>query len=199
MRAPRRGVRSGGKDVILSGAKNPPLTLSLKGSILQFNIYKIIPLALFAVYGLSCALSPSSYGFMDRVDLVFHEAGHAIFRVFGWEFLMVLGGTLMQLIMPAAITAYFFINGQRFSSGVTGIWLAQSIFNVSVYAKDAWDMELPLLGGEDSIHDWNYMLNSLGLLGHAELVSNIIYITGFSVLVFSLALGVYNSKGVQNG
>jgi len=166
---------------------------------LQFNIYKIIPLALFAVYGLSCALSPSSYGFMDRVDLVFHEAGHAIFRVFGWEFLMVLGGTLMQLIMPAAITAYFFINGQRFSSGVTGIWLAQSIFNVSVYAKDAWDMELPLLGGEDSIHDWNYMLNSLGLLGHAELVSNIIYITGFSVLVFSLALGVYNSKGVQNG
>jgi hypothetical protein len=25
-------------------------------------------------------------------------------------------------------------------------------------------LQLPLLGGEDSIHDWNYMLSELGLL-----------------------------------
>jgi hypothetical protein len=39
--------------------------------------------ALAAVYGVICAASPSTYRFLDRVDLVFHEAGHVIFGFFG--------------------------------------------------------------------------------------------------------------------
>lgn len=36
--------------------------------------------------------------------------------------------------------------------------------NVSVYAGDAVRRELPLLGGQDSIHDWNYLLDTLSWL-----------------------------------
>ena len=40
--------------------------------------------------------------FMHRVNLVFHEAGHMIFMPFG-RFIMILGGTLGQLIMPLVV------------------------------------------------------------------------------------------------
>ena len=129
---------------------------------------------------------------MDGVDLIFHEAGHAIFRIFGWELLMVMGGTIMQLLVPAVVTFYFFTRSQRFSSSITGILLAQSLFNSVVYERDAFAMKLDLLGG-DVIHDWNYILNALNLMGHIELIGNIIFDMGLAVLVSSIVVGVYYS------
>lgn len=134
---------------------------------------------------------------MDGVDLIFHEAGHAVFRIFGSELLMVMGGTIMQLLVPAVFTLYFFTRGQRFSSSITGIWLAQSLFNVTVYERDAWAMELPLLGGEDVIHDWNYIVTELGLIGQIKTLGNIIYGTGMIVLILSVAVGVYYSRDMK--
>src|SRR5258705_241221 len=42
------------------------------------------------------------HSFMHRVDLVFHEAGHIVFMPFG-SFMMILGGTLGQLLMPIIV------------------------------------------------------------------------------------------------
>lgn len=131
---------------------------------------------------------------MDGVDLIFHEAGHMIFRIFGSELLMVMGGTIMQLLVPAVFTIYFFTHGQRFSSAITGIWLSQSFFNVAVYERDAWAMELPLLGGGDVIHDWNYIVTELNLIGQIKTLGNIIYGTGVAVLILSIVVGVYYSR-----
>jgi hypothetical protein len=134
---------------------------------------------------------------MDGVDLIFHEAGHAIFRIFGNEFLMIMGGTLMQLLVPVVFTLYFFIHGQRFSSSITGIWLSQSFFNVAVYERDAWAMELPLLGGENVTHDWNYIVTELDLIGQIKTLGNIIYGTGLTVLMISIAVGIYYSRDAE--
>ena len=38
-------------------------------------------------------------GFIHGIDLIFHEAGHVIFGFFG-QFLAVLGGSLMQVLIP---------------------------------------------------------------------------------------------------
>ncbi len=35
----------------------------------------------------------SAYGFLDNVNLLFHEAGHVIFGIAGNEFFMFIGGT----------------------------------------------------------------------------------------------------------
>jgi len=35
-------------------------------------------------------------------------------------------------------------------------WVAQNLWNISVYVKDARAEELPLVGGGE--HDWNYLL-----------------------------------------
>ena len=64
-------------------------------------------LVFFAVWGLR--LSWLSYrdgdmmtSFIHGPLLVFHEAGHVIFRLFG-EWVTVLGGTLGQLLVPAIL------------------------------------------------------------------------------------------------
>jgi len=44
--------------------------------------------------------------FMHNINLVFHEAGHVIFRIFG-NFMMILGGSLAQLLMPLIVMLAF--------------------------------------------------------------------------------------------
>src|SRR5574341_2213269 len=75
-----------------------------------------------AIYGMICARDVTVSRFLDRVDLVAHEAGHLLLGWSGWEFLMVLGGTIGQLFVPVALTIYFYLRRERFSSAVTLFW-----------------------------------------------------------------------------
>ncbi len=155
---------------------------------------KIIFLVLIAAYFLDCGLHPYEYHFIDGVNLLFHEAGHPIFGLFGNDFLMVMGGTLGQLIMPLVIVVYFSLTGQRYSSAVAGLWFSENFFPISVYAKDAVAMELPLVGNGDRIHDWNYMLSELHMLNQDQQIGNLAHAAGLVLIgVFFLA-GVWYSR-----
>lgn len=154
-------------------------------------------IALVGIYGIVCAGSPSTYRFLDRVDLVFHEAGHVFFAFFG-EFIGILGGSLMQVLIPAGIVAYFVWHRQRYSAAVTLFWVAQSLFNVSVYVRDARVRVLPLLGGEDTLHDWNYILARLNLLRWDQALGNVIYTVGLVTLGASVLWGFYCSKAEES-
>src|SRR5579872_5617800 len=46
---------------------------------------------------------------LSSLDVVFHEAGHWIFGVLGVDFIRVAGGTLMQLLLPAACLIHFIL------------------------------------------------------------------------------------------
>ncbi|MFN2493444.1 MAG: hypothetical protein ABR501_11245 [Pyrinomonadaceae bacterium] len=59
--------------------------------------------------------------------------------------------------------------------------------NVSVYAGDAVALQLPLLGGEGSMHDWNYMLGYLGLLDSTKQIGGAIRLFGTIVIVVAAA------------
>jgi hypothetical protein len=156
----------------------------------RLNYLKLGFVLLLGVYGAVCAASPSTYRFLDRVDLVFHEAGHPLFGFFG-EFIGVMGGTLMQVLIPAIVAVYFFHSGQSYSGAATLFWIAQSLFNVSVYARDARARALPLLGGDDSFHDWSYILGRLHLLHWDQAVGNLIYLIGLLCLIASILGGLY--------
>jgi hypothetical protein len=157
------------------------------------NPFKAGFILIVGIYGLLCAWSPSTYRFLDRVDLVFHEAGHVIFGFFG-EFIGILGGSMMQVLIPAIVVGYFFFHRQSYSAAVTLFWVGQSLFNVSVYARDARARVLPLLGGEDTLHDWNYILAKVGLLRWDQAVGNLIYMLGFLALAASILGGFYFSR-----
>lgn len=89
---------------------------------------------------------------------------------------------------------YFVVHQQKYSAAVTLFWVAQSLFNVSVYAKDARARVLPLLGGEDTLHDWNYLLGRLNLLNWDQAVGNLIYGVGLVALGVSVLGGFYHSR-----
>jgi hypothetical protein len=142
-----------------------------------------------AVYGVVCLRSVAQGSFLDRVDLIAHEAGHLLFGYFG-EFMLVIGGTLGQLLVPAGIAAYFAARREFFSAGVVLFWVGQSLLNVSVYLKDAAAMELPLvsLGGGDSIHDWNWLLLKFNVLAYDQTIGNLVSGAGALVILASIAL-----------
>jgi hypothetical protein len=107
--------------------------------------------------------TPGAYLLLDHVDLAIHEAGHVVFAPFG-EFAGIAGGSLLQLIVPAAFVLYFARTRQPYAAFVVLFWVAQSLHNVAVYIGDARAQVLPLVGGEYVLHDWAYMLSRLRLL-----------------------------------
>ena len=136
-----------------------------------------------AAYGLFYIVNPTHYGLLDHVDLAIHETGHLVFRPFG-EFITALGGTLLQLIFPAAFVVYFQRRGDRYAAGVAVWWLAQNCWNVAVYVKDAQAQELPLVGGGE--HDWAYLLGELGWLEQDQVVGQLVRLAG--ILLFIVAM-----------
>lgn len=121
---------------------------------------------------------------LDGANLIFHEAGHVLLSPFG-DFMQYLGGSLMQILIPAICGAYFWLHQQRSASAVTLFWTGESLTNVAIYVADARRMELPLIGGD---HDWNYLLDRLNLLNQAESLGRFVFALGALAILFSLAL-----------
>jgi len=148
---------------------------------------------LAGLYFLWCAYDPSRWHLIDGVNLIIHEAGHIIFMPFG-EFIMIAGGSLFQVLVPAVFAGYFFYRQQLYSAALVLFWVGESLLNVSVYAGDAVSMQLPLLGGQDSIHDWNYMLDRLGWLSATPKVAGVIRLAGTLTIITGLYLALKNSR-----
>src|SRR3954471_9145050 len=150
------------------------------------NIPRLIFAALLGLYFIWIAYDPMQGSFLDMVDLPIHETGHLLFRPFG-EFLMVAGGSLFQVIFPAAFVGYFIWHEKYYSAAIVLLWVGQSILNVFVYAADAVVMQLVLTSGstgsEGSFHDWNYLLTAIGLLASTKTVAGIIRFAGTLVII----------------
>ncbi len=68
------------------------------------------------------------------------------------------------------------------------MWVGQNLINVSVYAGDAIVMQLPLLGGEGSFHDWHYLLSTLGILSWTPEVAAMLDTLGVLTILAGIAL-----------
>jgi hypothetical protein len=97
---------------------------------------KLVVAVIASLYFFWCAYDPYQWHLIDGVNLVIHEAGHLIFSPFG-EFLMIAGGSLFQVIMPALFVGYFWYHSKYYSAALVLFWVGESILNVSVYAGDS--------------------------------------------------------------
>jgi hypothetical protein len=149
------------------------------------RILRLVGAALFSAYFLNYILTYRAWHFIDNVNLIFHEAGHTIFSFFG-EFIHILMGSGFQVLLPLSIALYFFYTRQRFAGAVCLMWVGQNLINVSIYAGDSIAMQLPLLGGDADIHDWNYLLTTLNILSWTPEIAAIFYVTG----VLTIFLGI---------
>lgn len=151
---------------------------------------RFIGVSAASIYFIRCAFAPADWHFIDGANLIFHEAGHAIFMFFG-QFIHIAMGSGFQILLPLSIALYFFYTDQRLSGAICLMWVGQNLINVSVYAGDAIVMRLPLLGGDGVIHDWNWILTDLHLLRYTYVIAHTLYGLGVSVLMLGIALAFW--------
>lgn len=146
-----------------------------------------------SAYFLWCAYDPYTWRLLDGVNLIIHEAGHLVFMP-GGQFLMIAGGSLFQVIVPAVFAGYFFYHARPFSAAIVLFWVGHSTLNVSVYASDALALQLPLLGGDDSTHDWNYLLSELKVLPQTPLIGGAIRLSATLVILAAAVLSFVHAQ-----
>lgn len=159
---------------------------------------KIIFALLVSTYFFYYASTSTEWHFIDSINLIFHEAGHTLTFFFG-QFISIAGGSLFQILIPILCCLYFYKEEEYYSASLLLFWVGQNLINVSVYAGDAIIMQLPLLGGDGVIHDWNYLLSSLGILKYTPYVADIFYFSGIVVLVLALYFSIITSKKLIEG
>ena len=143
--------------------------------------------ALLAWFFVAQVVQERPWVLLSNVNLLFHEGGHAVFGVLGVRTLTVAGGTLMELLLPAAAGAYFWFRRRDLvATLVMGFWVGQVLLGVSRYMRDAVDMALPLVGGEG--HDWNYLFTHLASLNAAVPTAKLTFAFGSLIELGCLAV-----------
>jgi hypothetical protein len=125
--------------------------------------------------------------FIHGIDLVIHEAGHT-FALILPRFFYILGGSALQVLLPAVCALTFLHQRQIASFAVALFWTGESITDVAIYMADAKRQALPLLGGDGTVHDWNYLLGQLHLLGWAPSLARLTF--GVGILLITVALAI---------
>jgi len=148
-------------------------------------------LAVIAVWATSVVLSrmTETPTLLHLTVILFHEAGHVVFMPFG-EALRIAGGTLGQLLMPLVCAVALHRRDDNFGAAICLAWMGMSLIDASVYAYDAADPVLPLIGGgtgNDSFHDFIFLFDRYGQLGHARGWAMAMKALGSAVVYASLA------------
>ena len=121
------------------------------------------------------------FQWFDLVFIPIHEGGHLLFRFFG-EWIMVAGGTFLQLFVPFALAVYFAFRRQVLGTTFCAFFFFEQFLPISVYMADARAQALPLLtvgDSDDVIHDWFYLFSHAGLLEHDTQIAGTFHFLGW--------------------
>ena len=133
------------------------------------------------------------YSYWHMVDLPIHEFGHVLFRPFG-EWMMYLGGSLFQCLLPALIgVAFIWKMRNPFGAAFCLWWIAENVLDVAPYIYDAKLMALPLVGEwNDEVaemhvlrHDWHNILLPFHAVDSAWALGNAAHLIGAVLMVLS--------------
>lgn len=118
--------------------------------------------------------------FIHSVNLVFHEAGHVLFAIFGNRTLTILGGSLNQLLIPLIVLIIFFYKRDTAGTGFALFWFFGNFLDVGIYMADARFLKLPLIGGLGmEAHDWRNLFNQFDLWSVDQLLSQAVFYSGW--------------------
>ncbi len=124
--------------------------------------------------------------------LVFHEAGHVVYRVFG-ETMMIAGGMLGQLTMPAILGFALLLKNRDPFGAAVALWLfGVSLLDIAPYMYDALEPRLVLLNGqtgEEGGHDFIGLFTHFHVLARAQAIGNATHAIGTGVVLLALGWG----------
>ena len=133
-----------------------------------------------AVVALYFGGEPGWTGWFDDANLVFHEAGHPIYGIFG-ETLALYGGVLGQLTIPLIVVISFGIRREAAGAAIGGIWFFQNFLNIARYMADARIQELPLAGGGE--HDFFNIFTRWDVLDADVVIADRVRLLGWCGMV----------------
>ncbi len=141
-----------------------PIPKYLVISLLLLFVYVMFLLAgepFYQLYPDTNMMDSMIASMLRRVDLVFHEAGHWLFGIFGSRTLAILGGSLNQVLIPLIVTVSFWYRRDASGFAFGLIWMFINFLEVGIYMADARHPVLPLIGNLDPFqgHDWINLFN----------------------------------------
>jgi hypothetical protein len=149
-------------------------------------------------YGIFLLQAGQGTGLRALIDLVFipvHEGGHLLFRFFGM-FIMVAGGTIMQLAVPLMLATWFALHRQVPGTAFCTFFFFEQMLPISTYMADARAQELPLLTVGDAdyaIHDWAYLFGRLGVLNYDVQIAEAVRALGWCGMLATVGWMVWRS------
>ena len=159
-------------------------------------------LAILTWWGIRFIFTPVSSdaimsSFWHLVNLPFHEAGHLFFRPFG-RVMTSLGGSLMQVLMPAICLVVFLVKTRDpFAGSFSLWWMGQNFIDLAPYINDARSLSMPLLGGNVGsrspygFHDWEFILKETGLIRFDHNIARISHGVGTLLITAAVVWGAF--------
>ncbi|MEX0602377.1 MAG: hypothetical protein WD295_03480 [Bacteroidota bacterium] len=132
---------------------------------------------------------PFVFWVIQTINLFIHEGGHGIFQIFG-RFMEILGGSLMEVLIPA-VTVVVFLKSGVHTLVATLYWLGHAIVSVGIYMSDAAYRKLPLIS-KHAIHDWGWICDTLGITHLAEDIGAVVIGLGIIVAFAGLGVGLWS-------
>ncbi len=141
----------------------------------------VISAIFYGMFLLYAAANHDGFLFIDNANLVVHEGGHALFGWFGYK-IGIMGGTLLQWMVPFLLASYFFYHRQLAGFVFCTFFFFENFLYTATYMADARAEALPLvsLGDSETVeHDWNTMFGWWGLLLHDTQIAAFVRFLGW--------------------
>lgn len=152
----------------------------------NYPVFFTFPLICYMCYIWYQHIRDENYwSYLDTVNFFIHEFGHFFFEIFWNQLLWIIGGTLMQIIVPFSLMLMFLVQKDYFAFSLCNWWIGINFFYISLYSSDAQDQLLPLIWtkGWYVIHDWNYIFSHFWVLDKTDIIS-MIFFTIWNIFLF---------------
>jgi len=153
-------------------------------------------IAFYAIFLIYAVRNRNGYLFIDYVFVPIHEGGHLLFSYFGHT-LMVAGGTILQLGVPALLAIYFAFQRQLTGAAFCSFFFFENFLNVATYMADSRRMELQYVtvGDPDlAEHDWFTMFSQMGVLQYDTKIAAIVRALGWLGMIAVVAWLAWKTK-----
>jgi len=122
---------------------------------------------------------------------IIHESGHGVCYILSCpEFIMVLNGTVFQVLFPAGIAYYYKKKGNLFAMYIALFFVGFSLHYTAWYISTAHEgLILPAhksFLGVDAYHDFNYILSATGLLAYESLIAGLTRFVAYVIMIFAV-------------
>ena len=144
----------------------------------------------YVLFLLYAAADRSGFLIIDYVNLIIHEGGHFFFSWFGYT-IMILGGTLGELLVPLLCAAYFWWKRETIAVAFCSFWFFENFLYIGTYMSDARTAALPLVGSEES--DWTILFTQWGVLARDQQIGHTMRALGWLGMLFTITWLAYRA------